>query len=421
MALALSGKRSHGPIACRIMKVLQLNVRLNEGGAAKMAVDLHRRLLHSEINSRFCYGYGKRAGKSSDESNIPNVLKCTKRLSIIANFFIHQVIGIDLLPPFGMLQQRLIAEIKASDIVHLHVLHSYYMPLAWLISYLVKMNKKVVWTAHDHWLVTGRCAFTDECENWRSGCGACLTWRNYPPSFFDISKSEFVRKRKWINRLGENLKIVSPTEHAATELRGIYSRSEVITIANGIDSEMETAIRNATTFKQEDSLKRPIRVLVIANDLSYEAKTNRNIVRLIAERTKCEIHTVGKKSPFNMSSVVNHGEIFSREELVRLYSSMDVMLFTSTVDSFGLVIAESLACGTPVIAVNTPVSREVLSKVGAYPIESVEEIINCIVKNACLKIYPQNDRKELQKAALRVFSGETMYRNYVSAYRLSLV
>lgn len=403
------------------MKVLQLNLRLNEGGAAKMAVDLHRRLLYSGINSRLCYGYGRRAKKNQDESNVPNVFQSANRFSIIANFLIHQAIGIDLIPPFRMLQRRLIAEIKASDIVHLHVLHSYYMPLAWLISSLVKMNKKVLWTAHDDWLLTGRCAFTNGCENWRSGCGACLTWRNYPPSFFDMSRSEFVRKRKWINRLGENLKIVSPTEHVATELRSIYSKSEVITIANGIDSEMETAIKNATTFKQEDCLNRPIRVLVIANDLSYAAKTNRNIVRLVAERAKCEIHTVGKKSPFNMSNVVNHGEILSREELVKLYSLMDVMLFTSTVDSFGLVIAESLSCGTPVIAVNTSVSREVLSKVGAYPVGSIEEIVNCIIKNAYLKIYPHNDRKELQEAALRVFSGETMYRNYVSAYRLSLV
>ncbi len=404
------------------MRVLQLNLRLNEGGAAKMALDLHRRLLRSGVNSRLYYGYGRKAGKNPDESNIPNVFQTANRLSILTNFLIHKVIGIDLIPPFGMRKQRLIAELKASDIIHIHVLHSYYMPLAWLISLLLQMDKKVIWTAHDYWLLTGRCAFTDECENWRSGCGTCLTRRNYPPSLFDLSRSEFTRKRKWINKLGKNLKIVAPTEHITTELRSVYSRSEVITIANGIDSDMEAAIRNVKTFKHdEEPLNRPVRVLVIANDLSYTAKTNRNIVRLISKKSKCEIHTVGKKSPFNMSNVINHGEILSREELVRLYSLVDLMLFTSTVDSFGLVIAESLACGTPVIAVDTPVSREVLARVGAYPVGSTEEIINYIVKKTYFKIYPQIDRKTLQKAALSVFSGESMHSNYVNAYQLSLV
>ena len=38
------------------------------------------------------------------------------------------------------------------------------------------------------------------------------------------------------------------------------------------------------------------------------------------------------------------------EELVRLYSSCDAFVFPSTTDTFGNVVLESQACGTPVIA-----------------------------------------------------------------------
>ncbi|HTT14082.1 MAG TPA: glycosyltransferase family 1 protein [Burkholderiaceae bacterium] len=42
--------------------------------------------------------------------------------------------------------------------------------------------------------------------------------------------------------------------------------------------------------------------------------------------------------------------ILSREELAALYSSVDVFVFPSRTDTFGLVMLEALACGTPVAA-----------------------------------------------------------------------
>jgi glycosyltransferase involved in cell wall biosynthesis len=41
---------------------------------------------------------------------------------------------------------------------------------------------------------------------------------------------------------------------------------------------------------------------------------------------------------------------FAQRELARLYSSADVMVFPSRTDTFGLVLLEALACGTPVAA-----------------------------------------------------------------------
>ncbi len=42
--------------------------------------------------------------------------------------------------------------------------------------------------------------------------------------------------------------------------------------------------------------------------------------------------------------------VLAREELARLYSSVDVFVFPSRTDTFGLVLLEALACGTPVAA-----------------------------------------------------------------------
>lgn len=42
--------------------------------------------------------------------------------------------------------------------------------------------------------------------------------------------------------------------------------------------------------------------------------------------------------------------VLSREDLARLYSAADVFVFPSRTDTFGLVMLEALACGTPVAA-----------------------------------------------------------------------
>lgn len=42
--------------------------------------------------------------------------------------------------------------------------------------------------------------------------------------------------------------------------------------------------------------------------------------------------------------------VLSREDLARLYSNVDVFVFPSRTDTFGLVMLEALACGTPVAA-----------------------------------------------------------------------
>ena len=48
-------------------------------------------------------------------------------------------------------------------------------------------------------------------------------------------------------------------------------------------------------------------------------------------------------------------------ELARAYASADVFVFPSRTDTFGLVILEALACGTPVAAFNVTGPKDVLA------------------------------------------------------------
>ncbi|MGX5146681.1 colanic acid biosynthesis glycosyltransferase WcaC, partial [Enterobacter hormaechei] len=78
------------------MNILQFNVRLAEGGAAGVALDLHQRALQKGLQSRFVYGYGKGGKKSVSHDNYPQVLKQTPRLTSIANIALFRLFNRDL-------------------------------------------------------------------------------------------------------------------------------------------------------------------------------------------------------------------------------------------------------------------------------------------------------------------------------------
>jgi glycosyltransferase involved in cell wall biosynthesis len=57
---------------------------------------------------------------------------------------------------------------------------------------------------------------------------------------------------------------------------------------------------------------------------------------------------------------VNYLGVLSQEELAKTYSSADVFVFPSKADTFGLVMLEALACGTPVAAYPVPGPLDVI-------------------------------------------------------------
>ena len=65
---------------------------------------------------------------------------------------------------------------QEADIVHLQLIHA--SQFFSLLS-LPKMGaeKKLLLTLHDPWMLTGHCVHPMECERWKIGCGAALTWR----------------------------------------------------------------------------------------------------------------------------------------------------------------------------------------------------------------------------------------------------
>lgn len=399
------------------MKVLQVNVRLQEGGAARVALDLHKQLIDLGIESRFAYGWGERGGGSSHEARVPSAFQVGQQIQVASNMLLHRVFGIDCVPPVGAARRALTEAIRWADVVHLHVIHSYFLPIGWLVEELVGAHKPVVWTAHDYWMLTGRCASTEGCEGWKHGCGRCPMQGNYPLSLMDLSASQFVLKRELLAGLGARLHVVSPSEFVADAIREGFPNLDVRVIQNWIDSEFEMAVRDVPMSDAPMHLAaEKIKVLIVANDLSDPTKVDREFVSRLLEMRHIEVHTVGQNSPFAGGGVFNYGRVSERKRMVEIITSADVALFTSEKDTFGLVMIEALACGVPVFAVDSSAAREILRVIGILPIENKVKIIDLLRNRELPSCYSGKTRADLRADISRYFGRDVAVSRYVAVY-----
>lgn len=250
------------------MNILQFNVRLAEGGAAGVALDLHQRALQQGLASHFVYGYGKGGKESVSHQNYPQVIKHTPRMTAMANIALFRLFNRDLFGNFNELY-RTITRTPGPVVLHFHVLHSYWLNLNSVVRFCEKVkNHKpdvtLVWTLHDHWSVTGRCAFTDGCEGWKTGCQKCPTLNNYPPVKIDRAHQLVAGKRQLFREmLALGCQFISPSQHVADAFNSLYGPGRCRIINNGIDMATEAILADLPPVRETQG-KPKIAVVALA-------------------------------------------------------------------------------------------------------------------------------------------------------------
>ncbi|MDU1952068.1 colanic acid biosynthesis glycosyltransferase WcaC [Atlantibacter hermannii] len=403
------------------MNIVQFNVRLAEGGAAGVALDLHQRALQQGMASRFVYGYGKSGKKSVSHQDYPEVEKHTPRLTSVANIALFRFFNRDL---FGNLNGlcRNITRTSGPVVLHFHVLHSYWLNLEQVVDFAERITAhkpdvRLIWTLHDHWSVTGRCAFLDGCEGWLSGCGKCPTLTNYPPVKIDRAHQQIDEKRFLFRKmLALGCVFISPSQHVAQAFNHIYGAGRCQIINNGIDVATESILAELPPPSPSGGAPK---IAVVAHDLRYDGKTRQQLVRdIVALGDGVEVHTFGKFSPFEGANVVNHGFLTDKKQLMNELNQMDALLFTSRVDNYPLILCEALSIGVPVIATHSDAAREVLQKSGGRTVDEQEALALAQQHReqiaAAIFGMPLAQFKAVSREA---YSGQQMLEEYVSFYQ----
>ena len=106
------------------------------------------------------------------------------------------------------------------------------------------------------------------------------------------------------------------------------------------------------------------------------------------------------------------GEVSHEEKVHLLQRALLTVFPIQWPEPFGLVMVESMACGTPVLATALGAVPEVVEqRRGGIVADTVEELIPFVNEAAAL------DRREVRAVVEEKFSAERMVTEYEEAYR----
>jgi len=214
------------------VKVLIINTEFCKGGAAQIAKTLFRSL-NKDAGLECYFAYGR--GEKIDDCK---VFRFACQLEVYFHAFLTRITG---LQGYGSwfstkLLEKFIIK-KKFDLIHLHNIHGYYLNINF-VNFLSKLKIPIVWTLHDCWPMTGRCAYSFDCEQWRTGCKKCPNLSRYPKTFTDSSSFMWKKKKRYFNS-GWNPIIVCPSQWLTDRVKESYlDKYQVEVIPNAVDSEI---------------------------------------------------------------------------------------------------------------------------------------------------------------------------------------
>ena len=278
-------------------------------------------------------------------------------------------------------------------IINIHNIHEaiHYHSVPFDVLDAMASNARLVFTLHDMWLFTGRCAYTGNCERFidHSCNETCPTHTVYPQARPNDISALLQVKKDFFKRNPEAI-IVTPSQWLANQAKKSYLNSHrIVVIPYGIDT---------TVFRPDhdrENLRRSIGIpgnacvlLITAANLSDPRKGALLFLKALSKiKHDLIVLTVGRTNiqpelPKNIK-FYNYGFVTSPEEMAFAYSVADIFICPSVEDNLPCVLIESISCGTPCIGFNVGGVPEVIrsGKTGWLAPEATSQSLSMLISD----------------------------------------
>ena len=293
------------------------------------------------------------------------------------------------------------------DAINIHNLHSAGWPIS-LVSTALEFAP-VVWTLHD----------------------CCSFLGSFYPTHCPASDRTHVLE---LNSFWRSIKC-SQTRHsltAATPSNWMNKQAssshwegfKVHTIHNPVPKSFYDSLDRESCKKALGlSLEKPV-VLSIAGNL-YEERKGGPILKEILEsevKDDCQLLLIGEGNQFNDPKIKSLGYVQDEITLRIAYHAADVLLHPAQVDNLPNTVAESMSCGTPVLAFKTGGLPEmIIPNKSGWLVGDMNTMAMIKELNSILKSNQTNHLRETTRENAKVlFNEKKVADNYTEGFNHSL-
>lgn len=323
--------------------------------------------------------------------------------------------------------KRLLRVIKKvnPDLIHLHTIHNYDINLKVLFDYLATSGIPIVWTQHDCWSYTGHCAYYSNvaCEKWKTECNNCPQYKGFPNSwFYDGSKRNYNFKRRLFTSVPKDqMCIVAVSDYVKNDLeKSFLNKYRIKRIYNGIDTIQFVPRKDCC---KEIRIKYGLGNGILLMAFATAWTERKGISDYYKLRKKLDnrytIVFVGvdeqikKTLPEGIIGIANTSSI---DELVKLYSTADIVMNLASEESFGKTTPEGMACGTPSVVYNSTASPELVDdKTGVICQRGdIDGVVNAI--DTIMSWDREKTINNCRNRVLSLFSIQKNWNEYIDLY-----
>lgn len=337
------------------MRVLHLIGGKLTGGAAKGAYWLHQGLLKLGVDSRILTNstetYNDLTVESIAQTIKQKIIKRIKtELSVIPITFYKKrkdMIFSTALFGYDFTKHP---SYKWADIINLHWINGGFVK----IGSISKVKKAIVWTMRDMWPMTGGCHYSMNCKKYENGCGYCDQLGSKIK--YDLSWYLLRKKKKYISK---NMVLVGISNWISdcAKKSYLFNNFRVETIYNNIN-------RNEFFPIDKNMSKKIIGIpqdkkVILAGAIglnSFYKGFNKYLkaVERLHDKSKYYLLFFGRlDESFVRKLGLDYKDLGYLNDNISLrlaYSAANVFIAPSIMEAFGKTLAESMACGTPVVA-----------------------------------------------------------------------
>lgn len=208
--------------------------------------------------------------------------------------------------------------------------------------------------------------------------------------------------------------VTSVSLYTKNKVQNIFNINNVELIYNGIDVEK---FKYKKSTSKNDTFK-----LLFAGTNSI--RKGFDLLPLIMEELGCEYELVFTSNhpdsvnhlPTNMKAIPY---CKSQAEMLDLYHSVDALIFPSRLEGFGLVVAEAMACGLPVVIADSSALTELVDHGTTGFLCERDNVDDFVQTIRNLKKHPElciDVGKRAQDIAITRFNKDDMVEKYIDLY-----